>query len=1061
MSNDYCENELIQKTAAEFFHQQLGWETYYAFNNEVIGEANSTFGRKSYKEALLPRRLRAALTKLNPWITAEQINEVKKQLEEHLASASPLDTNEAKYRLLLDGIKLRYTDANGDQKENVARLIDFSNPLANDFLIVQELKVQGATYMRRTDLVGFVNGIPLLFIELKKHTVDIYNAYIDNYRDYQETIPQIFYYNAFIIFSNGFDAKIGTLGSKYEFFHEWKRLAEEEEGRVALEVMLRGVCDKKNFLDLLENFILFDHSFSTTAKILARNHQFLGVNRAVERYAKHDFQDGKLGVFWHTQGSGKSYSMIFFAQKIRRKLSGSPTFVILTDRDELNKQISGTFECCGVLAGQKASRYIAISGDNLLNKLRGNPPFIFTLIQKFNKPEAEPIIPNHEVVIISDEAHRSQYGILAENMCRLLPTASRIGFTGTPLLSSDNITARTFGDYVSVYDFKRAMEDGATVPLYYDPRGEKLKQITNPEITDEILDAIERADLDENQKEKLEQEFQKEIHLLTAEPRLRAIAEDFAENYSGLWQSGKAMFVCLNKVTCVRMYNYVQYYWHHEIAKLKIKIQETLDLQEEMELKRKLQWMEETEMAVVISEEQNEVTTFKEWGLDIAPHREKMKTRELDKDFKDSDHPFRVVFVCAMWLTGFDVKCLSCLYLDKPMKAHTLMQAIARANRVAEGKTNGLIIDYVGIIKALRQALADYTSDKNRSGGSDPTIDKAKLLERIRKLIADTAQILKENGFTLQKLVDASGFAKLALLKDAADAVCAPIATKKKFQVHAMELKRLCRFVDYKELTPDEKKNKDAIVNIDEMLQEKRKHVDTNKLMVEINEIVSRHVSVTRDGNYSSGEDIENEGRLYDISKIDFKRLSAEFARVKHKALLMKDLQEIVQRQLDAMTLTNPTRVNFYKKYNEIIEEYNNDKDRANIEKIFAELLNLTQTLDEETKRFARLNFDNDEQLAIFDLLTSDKTLSKADISKIKTMSQEMLDKVKELISQLDHWADKEETRATVDTKIGDILYSDAPDSIYNKKDYYQGQIFDYFYTRYGSYAGQQSGTGW
>lgn len=308
----------------------------------------------------------------------------------------------------------------------------------------------------------------------------------------------------------------------------------------------------------------------------------------------------------------------------------------------------------------------------------------------------------------------------------------------------------------------------------------------------------------------------------------------------------------------------------------------------------------------------------------------------------------------------------------------------------------------------------------------------------------------------LRNLVEANGFTKLALLKDAADAVCTPIETKKNFQAHAMEVKRLCRFVNAKDLTLDEKKSKDAIVNIDEMLQEKRKHVDTNKLMVEINEIVSRHVNVTKDGSYAAGEE-----RLFDISKIDFQRLSAEFARVKHKALLMKDLQELVKKQLAAMTLTNPTRVNFYKKYNEIIEEYNNDKDRANIEKIFMELMDLTRSMDEEMKRYARMNFENDEQLAIFDLLTSDETLTKEDIKKIKKMSQEMLDKVKELIGQLDHWADKDTTRATVETKISDILYSEAPDSIYNNKDYYQGQLFDYFYTRYGNYSGQQSGASW
>ena len=446
---------------------------------------------------------------------------------------------------------------------------------------------------------------------------------------------------------------------------------------------------------MLENFIIYDHSGGKTVKILARNHQYLGVNEAVKAYEARKLNDGKLGVFWHTQGSGKSYSMLFLAQKIRRKFAGSPTIVILTDRDELNKQISDTFENCGLLGKTKASQFIATSGDDLVAKLKGNPSFIFTLIQKFNKSEEQPIYPDHDIIIISDEAHRSQYGIFADNMMKLLPTAVRIGFTGTPIFDSDSITTRTFGDYVSIYDFKRAVEDGATVPLYYENRGEKICDLHNPEITERILDAIENADINVDQQEKLEAEFAKEIHLMTAEPRLKSIAKDFVAHYSDLWESGKAMFVCLNKVTCVHMYNFVQEYWKKEIEDLKEKITSATQ-QDAQELERKLKWMQETEMAVVISQEQNEIQTFKKWGLDIKPHRVNMEKRELDKEFKDPLNPFRVVFVCAMWLTGFDVKCLSCLYLDKPLKAHTLMQTIARANRVNEGKSNGLIIDYIG-----------------------------------------------------------------------------------------------------------------------------------------------------------------------------------------------------------------------------------------------------------------------------------------------------------------------------------------------------------------------------
>ena len=680
MSYDYSENILVQESAGNLLRDELGWDVRFAYNTESLGK-NGTFGRTSYKEILLTRYFREALKKLNPGINDNQISEAQKTLEHRLSSSSLLQVNEEKYYLIRDGIPVTVKKANGQTEVKKASVIDFRNPDNNDFLAIKELKIHGELYRRRTDIVGFVNGISLLFIELKKNTVDVQNAYEDNYTDYQDTIPHLFYYNAFLMLSNGIEAKVGTLGSKYEFFHEWKRLAEKDQGSVALETMLRGICKKENFLDLFENFILYDHSGGYTAKILARNHQYLGVNETVKAYATRKLNDGKLGVFWHTQGSGKSYSMVFLAQKVRRKFEGSPTFVILTDREELNEQISDTFENCGLLGKTKASQFIAVSGEDLVQKLNGNPSFIFTLIQKFNKPNAEPIYPEHDIIIMSDEAHRSQYGIFADNMMKLLPTAARIGFTGTPLLSSDNITARTFGGYVSVYDFKRAVEDGATVPLYYENRGEKIVDLHNPEITKEILDAIEKADISVDQQEKLEAEFAKEIHLLTAEPRLRSIARDFVNHYSDLWTSGKAMFVCLNKVTCVRMYNYVQEYWQEEIKKLKGKMK-TATQQEAQELGRKLNWMQETEMAVVISQEQNEIQTFNKWGLDIKYHRAKMEKRELDKEFKASKNPLRVVFVCAMWLTGFDVRCLSCLYLDKPLKAHTLMQTIARANRV-------------------------------------------------------------------------------------------------------------------------------------------------------------------------------------------------------------------------------------------------------------------------------------------------------------------------------------------------------------------------------------------
>lgn len=1045
MSYDYSENILVQESAGNLLRDELGWDVQLAYNKEVLGK-DGTFGRTSYKEILLKRYFNAALKKFNPWINDEQILEAQRILENRLSTSSLLQINEEKYFLIRDGIKVTVKKPNGETEKQTAALIDFKNPQNNYFLAVKELKIHGDLYRRRTDIVGFVNGIPLLFVELKKTTVDVQNAYEDNYTDYQDTIPHLFYYNAFVMLSNGTEAKVGTLGSKYEFFHEWKRLAEAERGSVALETMLRGICKKENFLDLFENFILFDHSGGNTAKILARNHQYLGVNEAMKAYAARKLNNGKLGVFWHTQGSGKSYSMVFLAQKIRRKFEGSPTFVILTDRDELNKQISDTFENCGLLGDVKASQFIATSGDDLIQKLKGNPSFIFTLIQKFNKPDAKPILPDHDVIIMSDEAHRSQYGIFADNMMKLLPTAARIGFTGTPLLSDDNITARTFGGYISIYDFKRAVEDGATVPLYYENRGEKILNLHNPEITDRILDAIERADLDADQQDKLEAEFAKEIHLMTAKPRLQSIAQDFVRHYSDLWTSGKAMFVCLNKVTCVRMYDYVQKYWQEEIERLKNRIK-NVSQQEAQELRRKLQWMEETEMAVVISQEQNEIQTFKKWGLDIQYHRNKMVKNELDKDFKDSANPLRVVFVCAMWLTGFDVKCLSCLYLDKPLKAHTLMQTIARANRVAEGKSNGLIIDYIGIVKALRKALADYTANIGCIDGTDPTVDKVKLIERILDTLEKAKLFLAERGFVLQDLICSYDFPKMYYLQKGANIVCGTVEERKTFSAYASELNRLMKYTDRDDIDRNVRKAYEAVAAIYAEIKKKRKHINITDLMVEINNIISDYVEIEH--SYMINEEVKR----FDISGIDFDLLRREFAKVKNQNLLMRDLEEIIQLKLDRMLFTNPERINYYERYQKIIDDYNSEQDRATIEKTFMDLMDLANKMNQEEQRYVREGFKSDEELTLYDMLFRND-LNKNDIKKLKTVAAELLDKIKAKISEYDHWTDKQETKAAVDNLIRDTLWAELPEcydeaSIWG----YRQRIYEYVYTHYKDVA--------
>ena len=1042
MAKDYSEDQLIQRSTAEFLEKELGWKSVYAFDQETLG-ANGTLGRTGYHEVLLTRHLGQALKQLNPWLTDKQLQECMERMTEHMSSQTLMQINEQKYQLIRDGIPVTRVKPNGETEE-------VRSPDKNEFLCVRELQVHGALYRRRADIVGFVNGIPLLFMELKNHDVEVVDAFNKNYRDYLDTIPQLFYHNAFIMFSNGLEARVGTIDSKWEFFHEWKRLTEQEAGSIELPTMLRGICKKENFLDLLENFILYDHSGGRTAKILARNHQYLGVNQAVEKYRDRELLEGKLGVFWHTQGSGKSYSMLFLAQKIRRKFEGSPTFLVLTDRDELNKQISDTFENCGLLGNVKAKKFIASSGEDLKTKLKGNPSFIFSLIQKFNDANAEPIYPDHDIIVMSDEAHRTQNGIFADNLMHILPTAHRIGFTGTPLLSNDNITARTFGGYVSIYDFKRAVEDKATVPLYYENRGEKLQELKNPEINEEIAAALEQAgDLDASQLAKLEREFAKEVHLLTAKKRLRLVAQDFVRHYSDLWTSGKAMFVSYNKVTCVRMYNYVQEYWQREIKLLEQAIEKCDSQQEVQEMKRKLAWMKETDMAVVVSQEQNEIQTFQKWDLDIKPHRERMEKEELDKQFKDADSKLRVVFVCAMWLTGFDVKTLSCLYIDKPMKAHTLMQTIARANRVAEGKTNGLIIDYIGIVKALRQALADYTANpEGGNSGNDPTVNKEELIKHVLEAIAAATAFLKEHDFELDRLIRAEKFMKLFLLKEAANAMCETAEIRKTYCTYATTLLKLWKYLDREDITHETKQQKDAIEAIYKELQKKRQHADITDLSVAINEIVNDHLEIEATMAADDGPN-----RRFDISGINFELLRREFAKSREKNLMLKDIQELLQERIAQMLAQNPSRINFYEKYQQIIHDYNNEQNRATIEKTFEELMKLSNELTEEEKRYVREGFENDEQLSMYDVLMKDD-LSKDDIKKLKTVAKELLEKIKALLATMDHPFDKQETKAAIIITIRDILWQELPES-YSEESItqYRDAVYNYVSQHYGSVA--------
>lgn len=1048
----YTEDSLVQQTTAEYLEKELGWESVYAYNNEIFlknphpdplpkGEGKTCLGRTSDREVVLARPLREKLVALNPGLPDVAYDDAVRQITAIVASQTLLATNREKYELIKDGVQVRFRNADGERLRRRLRVFDFEVAENNQFLCVRELWVRGDLYRRRADIVGFVNGLPLLFVECKNIHKDLRAAFEQNYSDYLDTVPHLFHHNAIVMFGNGDQAKIGSLTSKWAHFHDWKRLAEDEPGVVAMETLLKGVCNKRDFMDLLENFILFDESSGETRKIVARNHQFLGVNRAIEAVRERNNRHGKLGVFWHTQGAGKSYSMVLFTRKVHRKLGGNFTFVVLTDREDLDTQLYKTFAGCGVVDNDR-DPCLASRGQHLGGLLAGHKSYIFSLIQKFNQ-EVDPdegYTQRDDVIVITDEAHRTQYGTLALNMRNALPNASYIGFTGTPLFTDDEVTRRVFGDYVSTYDFQRAVEDKATVPLYYDARGDKLGIAVNDlnERIAEKLEELETGDIDVEHR--LEQELKRDYHLITAGKRLDQVARDFVQHYSTAWESGKAMLVCIDKVTCVRMHRLIEFYWQERIKVLEKQLDSIKDEQEEILARRQIDWMRETKMVVVVSEEQGEVDKFRKWDLDITPHRRlikegielpaamhadprfrNMQRMALDEAFKEDAHPFRIAIVCAMWLTGFDVPSLSTLYLDKPLKAHNLMQAIARANRVHEGKNNGLIVDYCGILKNLRKALATFagTGDAGHggeAGDTDPARPEEELLADLSEAIAFVRSFLEERGASLDDIREKTGFARNAAIVAAKEAANENDETRKRFEVICREVFKKFKACLNVQGVNAHRADYDTINVVYKSLQQDREKADISDIIRQLHQVVDAAVEIReQDDNADNG--------VYDISKIDFDRLRKEFESSPSKRTTVQNLKQAIETRLQRLLAQNPLRTDFQQHYEKIVAEYNREKDRVTIEQTFEALLTFEQSLSEEERRAVREGLD-EESLAIFDLLRK-SDLSGADIKQIKKVAVELLARLKAEKLKIDHWRDKETTRDAVRITIRDYLWSD------------------------------------
>ncbi len=1091
------EDRLVQATFAAHLQKVLGWESVYAWNDETFGPGG-TLGRTDTREVVLTRDLRAAINRLNPDLPAEAVQQAVTILSQADLTRSLLQHNQAFHKYIHDGVPVSYRDAAGARHETHARVIDFSNgrqpdgTANNRFIAVRELKITGLrapSYNRRADLVCFVNGLPLVFIELKAVYKNIRAGFDGNLRDYMDehVIAHAFHHNAFLIVSNGHRARYGAITSRWEHFGEWKRLDEADKGTVEAEALLNGMLSHDRLLDIVENFILFDASKpGATRKVVARNHQVLGVNNAVASVKRQEDLKrafpveqriitrtfaweqaamvaegppegeglyieaarekraeaeslrlldlverahpdlGRLGVFWHTPGSGKSYSMAFFTEKVRRQVSAGFTFLLMTDRNDLDDQIYGTFVGCGV-AGEQTPR--AGSGEELKQILTANHRYVFSLIHKFNQDvnPREPYSTRDDIIVISDEAHRTQAGKLARNMRLALPNASFIGFTGTPLFKHDNLTKRIFGGYVSRYDFKRSEEDGATVKLVYENRGEKLG-LARLDLNDRIADAIARADLDPDREALLEKLLGQDYEVITADDRLEKIAADFVEHCSARWESGKSMLVCIDKITCGRMFQLITPRWKAKLAAVTAAAETELDPAKRTVLEAQVRWMADTLLGIVISEGQNEVADFKKWGVDIIPHRALMKQGfevgdkrvDVESAFKNPDHPFRVAIVCAMWLTGFDVECLSTLYIDKPMKAHTLMQAIARANRVYPGKDFGLIVDYNGMLKSLRAALAQYALGDNGAGDEEIV---APIEERVTALLSaleETEAHLLSLGFDAERLRGATGFAKITAIDDGVEAVYTSDEAKRRFEI-------LCRqvFIRFKALVMEPAawtyaERHDNLEAIYKKLEERRDTADVTDLLKELHRIVNEAIRAAEPGTD------QRESRLFDMSTIDLEKLRVEFTKkAKRKATAVEDIRQLVDRKLADMLAMNPQRMDYYRRYSEIVADYNREKDRVTVEDTFTRLVDLANSLDAEQRRATEEGL-SEEELALFDLLTK-PNLAQTDRERVKQASRGLLASIQELIAPLERWTEKETTQAEVEVFILDRVFEALP----------------------------------
>ena len=1065
MANIISEDQ-IEKAIIEVFVNNLHYRHLNCIDKDLTGRILET-------DVLIKPLLKQKLVELNKSLPSKAIEDAYEHLCQTRLDKSNLMANKEAYFILKNGVQVETNNAQGRLEPTTVNVIDFNNPLNNDFLVVSQLWIQGQFIRRRPDLIIYINGIPVVFIELKNSNIALKNAYTDNLTNYKKDIPLLFHYNAVCILSNGIETKVGSFNSGYEHFFNWLRPNNEKEVPdkmritkygVSLDYAVLGVCQKEKLLDYIENFILY---YKDSVKITAKNHQFLGVNNAINNFSlrlTHDKSDtdkenkGKLGVFWHTQGSGKSYSMIFFARKVFRKFTGNYTFLIVTDRDDLDGQIYRNF--LGAGAFTKEAKCRPANSEELRAILQTNTRYIFTLIQKFRYPKGQqyPVLSTrNDIIVIIDEAHRSQYKDLAENMRTGLPNAQYMAFTGTPLLGSQKLTHEWFGDNVSEYNFKQSIDDEATVPLFYHKRLPEVL-LQNDDIDSDLADIVSDENLTDDDQVRLERDFANELNVIKRDGRLEKIAKDIVYHFPRRGYLGKGMVITIDKFTAVKMYDKVKRLWEEEKRTVQKEINQTTDKEQKEELKKTLEWMRKADMAVVISGEAGEEEKFAKEGLDIKIHRQRMDTpdengQELEDKFKEPTDNLQLVFVCSMWLTGFDAPTVSTLYLDKPMKDHNLMQTIARANRVTDflihdkAKKNGLIVDYYNVFRNLKKAFASYGGGSvSANGGEVPVQEKDQLFVLLKDAIDECDKWCKteEVGIDLGRIANSDMlFSKLGLFDEFADTLIGKEENKKQFIVYDNTIDALYEACKPEILGRRKEFPLAAIIHyLREVMDGKADRSNLESAKRRISQLLDDSIVAQEDEkskkeesnseNNVTEKDIEVEYSIkswkqIDLSKLNIEKLRDEYKESTHKNIEIADLRSFIAAKLQQMMKRNVTRISFAQKLQEIIDRYNSGN--STTENYFDDLMDYFDKMRDEEMRAAREGM-TEAELEIFDLLKKEN-LTKDEEQKVKLAAKDLLHKLKEskptvLITD---WYKDTQTRAQVQAAIKKVLDTTLPES--------------------------------